>query len=210
MPKPSDFSFDRIGERLDHPDRDPILSADDLVRVQWIEKQWAGCTRLLDVGASDGALTERFLKQSPEHEAVVIEPHPEQAAALLVRLRPYLDRVVFYFCPIERAVLLGLNVKWPDCVLMGEVLEHIDGAETVVGYVTPIGEHQRLVVTVPNRRSASYDGSGRSRWEWPDHKRWFDTRELADLLQYVGGDELIITPIVGEVNDSIWLGAVCR
>jgi hypothetical protein len=199
-----DYTLDRIGERLDHPEREPELAADDLVRVTWILDHTPGIACLLDVGASDGAILRRWLERYPESSAVAVEPHPAHRSALADLPRT----VVVPFRATEGLSLWRANqfsVAW-----LTEVLEH---QETMAAYrmleaLTRVALH--LIVTVPNRDCASTP-EHRQRWQWPDHTQVFTARDLRAALESAGWTVTTLEPIVGEsVDDSIWLGAICQ
>lgn len=204
-----DYSLDRIGERLDNPEAEPMLSQDDYLRLKWIQEKWEDAYRLIDVGASDGGITERFVRRSTQHESIVIEPHAGQRDKLLARLWPFRDRVVFCFSTLEHAIA-KIDGQWADVVLVGEVIEHLEPhiADDFLREICACGLC-RVVITVPNKNAKRYDLQGRSRWQWPDHKQHFTDVTLGLMLarHFTHVD---IEPIVGTLDESIWLGAVCR
>ena len=201
-----DYTLDRIGERLDHPEREPELAADDLVRVNWILDHTPSVRLLLDVGASDGAILKRWLARNPESSAVAVEPHIAHRSALAE-----LPRTVVVPFGMLRAQAMDLwhrnlfIVSW-----LTEVLEHYDAvtAGRILDAVGRVAIH--VVVTVPNRDCASIPAH-RQRWQWPDHKQVFTARDLRAALEAAGWTVTTLEPIVGEsLDDSIWLGAICQ
>ena len=192
----TDFSLDRIGERLDHPDREPILSADDAVRVQWVIDQCGDWDSILDIGASDGAITKRLLEGHPTRAVAVIERHPAHRESLLA-----LNCWGYYGEALDGLVQLPDDTF--EMALLCEVLEH----QTTIMGAALLREAkrvaQRVIVTVPNRNAKTYDSEARARWDWPDHRAYFDAKDVAAL-----GTTVLVEPIVGSLYDSIWLGAV--
>ena len=81
---PVDYSLDRIGDRLDHPEREPILAKDDAVRARWILDRVPPNARVCEVGASDGGITKRLLQRDAAVWA--IERHAAHRAKLALLL----------------------------------------------------------------------------------------------------------------------------
>ena len=198
-----DYTLDRIGERLDHPEREPELAADDLVRVNWILDHTPAVPLLLDVGASDGAILKRWLARNPESSAIAVEPHPAHRSALAELPRTVV--VPFNFtASTEVWQIRHCQMAW-----VTEVLEHQDErtAANILDAICCMTKH--LLVTVPNRDCASIPAH-RQRWQWPDHNQVFTARDLRAALESAGWTVTVLEPIVGEsLDDSIWLGAVC-
>lgn len=194
----TDYSFDRIGERLAHPEREPVLAADDAVRVRWVLDRLhdlAPVRNLVDIGASDGAIAR--LCRPYTSRIAVIECHPDHRHALSDQ---------GFWCYFGDAVA-GLEQMPPgfwDTALLCEVLEHLtyDDAYRLVRQARRVA--RRVIVTVPNRRAGSYEAAGRARWDWPDHRQTFNAMTLMQLTQTSWA-----APIVGAgTHDSIWLGTV--
>jgi hypothetical protein len=211
-----DYSFDRIGDRLDHPDREPELSADDRVRARWVLDHTSHAPPLLDVGASDGALVRQWIEQwcmvwdGDEYDSPVvlaIEPHRGHRKALEC-LRPD----VWTIHDRAELVLPKLSATFLT-IRCTELLEHLDEATGAYILNAAKGLLHRdggLVVTVPNRDCASIPAH-RQRWNWPDHRRHFTASSLRQTLETCGWRLEALEPIVGDrLDDSIWLGAVCR
>lgn len=207
-----DWSLDTIGKRLSGEglsEHEQLLAADDKVRVQWAlgAVAGAGYTDILDIGASDGWLADWWARHG--HRVFTIEQHEAH--------RERLSRLpVFAF---HGDAWLGV-VRFPRIdpltVFCGEILEHMTAHESV-SLVTSIMDcvHPRtLIVTVPNADCASYMPTARARRDWPDHRQQFTAEALASLLSQCCGPDnnyaVRIYPIVGTLDDSIWLGAVCR
>jgi len=205
----TDYTFDRIGERLTFPEREPELSADDYVRVEWVLDLTPAVVPLLDVGASDGSLLARWQATLPPDlsaipiQAVAVEPHAGHRDAL-DRLRHVLvaHTIAEAILPIFRPQLFA--VAW-----CAEVLEHLTDTAGPALLLQLRALSPRLIVTVPNRDCASVP-KHRQRWMWPDHRRIYTARDLRADLEGSGWVIERLDPIVGAtVDDSIWIGAVC-
>jgi hypothetical protein len=203
----TDFSLDRIGDRLSGKNltgQELILAEDDKVRVEWVMRQldteMGG--RLLDIGASDGSLS-RLAYERHGLTPHAIEPHPQHREALHAIAEigwVTFQRAPFCFDSTERTYRFAL---------LCEVMEHQDlesAQKYFLGWALALAE--TVVVTVPNRNAASFEASGRARWDWPDHKSHY-TAEILELVAKAEGRRIDkLEPIVGTLEDSIWLGAV--
>ena len=196
-----DYSLDEIGKRLRGEGLTPeeqILAEDDKVRVLWAREQLKDAYVIYDIGSSDGSVTAGL-----RASIFALDKHPAHTLS---------NRWFFHGEAADG--LLALRV-WDDsawiCVAWcGEIFEHLTLIEGKRILDALPASCQHLVVTVPNRNSASYDASGRSRWDWPDHKRHFTHNHLREWLSSCGWRHERIEPIVGTLEDSIWLGAVAR
>jgi hypothetical protein len=94
--------------------------------------------------------------------------------------------------------------------LCGEIFEHMtpDDGKRILDRLVDFTD--RIVVTVPNRNSVTFDVTGRHRWDWPDHVRYFTQSDFPLWLESNHWNVETLTPIVGTLDDSIWIGAVCR
>ena len=208
-----DYSLDEIGKRLRGEGLTPherILAVDDAARVQWVvgtvgELGWFDT--IIDVGSSDGTIARRFLDMG--RRVYLIEPHEAHREAL-ARLGCW----TFFGTARQALYRMAWPSNGPDdrtLAYCGEVLEHLSQDD---GYEITMRLHarcaSRLIVTVPNCHSATYDQQGRGRWDWPDHKRTFTAESLLAWLTKSFWNVERIDPIVGTLEDSIWLGAVCR
>jgi hypothetical protein len=208
-----DYSLDEIGKRLSGEGLTPeeqILAADDRERVAWVMNRTRRTIPnvIVDVGASDGALARLWLARGDQ--VLAIERHPAHVLSLALS-----GAVCYFGAAVDGLTAFGACGVYCYDVVIAEVLEHLNADDGAV-ILAAIPEHSdygwpRLVVTVPNRQSASFDSSGRSRWIWPDHRRYFTATSLTDWLATCGWIvDGSVTPIVGTLEDSIWLGAVCR
>lgn len=199
----TDFSLDRIGDRLSGKNlsgQELILAVDDKIRVKWIVDrvdEFPG--PILDFGASDGAVS-RAIVEAWNTRCWLIERHPNHAAALMEFAREYGAWVA-----TSQSAMSLLPNDFFGVALVCEVLEHYDRDSGELLLKSLRRSARNLIVTVPNVYSATFDRAGRSRWNWPDHKHHYNAQTFADLLG-VSLDK--IEPIVGTLEDSIWLGAV--
>lgn len=208
-----DFSLDEIGKRLSGEGLTPeeqVLALDDVVRVQWVVNavsRLAWYDTIIDIGSSDGAVAAKFL--ALRRRVYLIEPHAAHRDAL-ARMGCW----TFFGAARDALYRMAWPSNGPDdrtLAYCGEVFEHLSEED---GYHIAMRLHarcaSRLIVTVPNRHSASYDASRRSRWDWPDHKRTFSADSLREWLTGMQWEVETLDPIVGTLEDSIWLGAVAR
>ncbi len=197
----TDWSLDSIGKRLRGEGLsadERVMAEDDAVRVNWAREQFAGKTLIYDIGASDGSVTDDLYMT-----VLAIESHPDHAP----------PRNRWWFCgPAIDGLKSVPNfaAEVVEAAWCGEIIEHLteqDGKDLLAA-IPPYCD--TLILTVPNRDAVSYEASGRSRWGWPDHKRFFNQSTLPLWLESCGWRVEKLEPIVGTLDDSIWLGAVCR
>lgn len=156
--------------------------------------------RVLDVGCGTGQLG-RFLKMRQECQVDGIELLPEVAR----QARNYLDIVIND--DAMRAIPLLPEGEY-DCVVMGDVLEHlIDPEKALAGTARAMKQGATLLVSVPNvaHWSVIY-GLLKGIWKYEDagildrtHLRFFTRQGIVNLLQDVGFQveqiQLIVTPL---------------
>jgi hypothetical protein len=211
-----DYSLDRIGERLAHPEREPQLSADDQARVDWVVETAAsylhGAPYIVDVGSSDGAVISRVLVRLLQTHAFCIEPHPAHGLTLPKTLREF-DVEDRAWCRFDR-----FPCPTPvECqgALLTEVLEHWEPAQarSNLEYLRmQLAPRSFVVVTVPNADDVDFANS-RRRSTWPDHRMFFYGWSLHALLETCGYKVRGINRIVPTDKDerqSIWLGCVAQ
>jgi hypothetical protein len=202
----TDWSLDAIGKRLRGEGlsaEERVLAEDDKVRVAWVLDHSRPFWNVVDVGASDGSIADA-MRELHNPGLFLIERHPAHVAALSTR-----GMWMFYGEAIDGLKALPYMYERTAC-LCGELLEHLS-QEDGAALLRAIGDSIRdLIVTVPNRNAVSYEATGRSRWGWPDHVRWFNQSDLPLWLESCGWNVVTLEPIVGTLDDSIWLGAVCR
>jgi hypothetical protein len=200
-----DWSHDRIGDRLagvNLTDLERVLAADDKQRAWWVLDHASDFKTVIDIGASDGTFSKELASRGKR--AFAIERHPAHQESLCK-----LGNVWVYFGEATDGLVALDGASNPETTvaLLCEVLEHldVDHGERILRAIPC----SHLIVTVPNRKSPTYDKAGRSRWSWPDHRRGFDRDSLTLALMVTGWKPMKVEPIVGMYNDSIWLGAVC-
>jgi SAM-dependent methyltransferase len=195
----SDY-IDRIGDRLDHPERVPKeyahLIADDRQRVERILSIPVS-GRVLDVGCSDGAITRRIA----ETWGIAMPIGADLRAT-----------------ECDYGLTWDCRTPWPylhlapfDAVYACEVFEHMTAADAdfsmgnICAVLKPGGS---LILTVPNRHPHDlYEVGCRSRWAWPDHRSSWTAEHLWNWLGHWGFGEWHPLPLYdGErFEDSIWL-----
>jgi hypothetical protein len=207
----TDYSLDQIGKRLrgeNLTDEEKILAADDKVRVEWVRDQLKHADYIYDIGASDGSVTATL-----DATVFLLESHPAHRDALARS-----GRWCFLGDAEDGLKQLPIIDGGLEKAYCGEVLEHLS-PEKGAAILHAIPMHcQWLIVTVPHCPVVGdiYGPQGRSRWDWPDHVRRFWPDSLDKWLRSCGWEPYSLThdstvdPIVGTIEDSIWLGAVCR
>ncbi len=189
-----DYSLDRIGERIDRPELSPMLSSDDAVRVQWVLSAAPKSGRIVDIGASDGAISKRLAVKP-----WVIERHPAHRDALAALSE------MGAWCSFGDAfdALPAFPDRFFDAALLCEVLEHHsdDDAHRLLYEAKRVA--RTVIVTVPNCNCESYKRDRRQRYDYPDHRSFYDARSLREMC-----NTSMVVPLVGELHDSIWLGAI--
>lgn len=160
---------DRIGDRLDHPERVPPefqhLIADDQQRVARILSiPVAG--HVLDVGCSDRSITKRIAQRWLGATVVGVDKDEWDIRQPPPRAEPF------------------------DAIFCCEVLEHLTDREAhlarthLLARLKPEGT---LVITVPNIRCALHYTVGcRDRWRWPDHRSAWRYEKLHKFLVGAG------------------------
>lgn len=93
-------------------------------------------------------------------------------------------------------LMMGNSIPFPDqsfdCILMDNVLEHIERPNIIIKEVVRVLRNQgKLVVGVPGIKGYAYD---------PDHKVFYDKNQLSDLLSGEGFklESHFYTPIKSE------------
>ncbi|MBI2504134.1 MAG: glycosyltransferase, partial [Candidatus Latescibacteria bacterium] len=146
--------------------------------------------RILEVGCAAGELGRHLQERQPGVEVVGVELNP-QAADLA---RRHLARVIEG--NIEELPFLPFAEGYFDCVVLGDVLEHLRDPEAVLrqllAYLHPVG---CVVCSIPNIRhqSVMLDLMVNGRWRYRDeglldrtHLRFFTRIELGELLDRLG------------------------
>ncbi len=150
----------------------------------------ATAKRILEVGCAAGEMGRYLQERQPGTEVVGLELNP-RAAALA---RQHLGRVIEG--NIEELDFLPYPEGYFDCVVLGDVLEHLRDPEAVLrkllGYLHPQGA---LVCSIPNIRhqSVMLDLLVNGRWRYRDeglldrtHLRFFTRTEISELLDRLG------------------------
>jgi cyclopropane fatty-acyl-phospholipid synthase-like methyltransferase len=191
---------DRIGQRLNDPKSVPAefhhLIGDDHQRVTRL-LQFPLAGRVLDVGCSDGAITQKLADAWPG----------VQVTGCDVRASDYRPSFLW---DIRHPTLPTLPYH---AIVACEVFEHLtdaDAESALANLMDHLDTGGQLIVTVPNRHPHDlYEVSCRSRWAWPDHRSAWTWDKLRNFLQpYFGRDGWLekVPLYPGEQErDSIWL-----
>ena len=161
-------------------------------------------SRILDVGCAAGALGERIKRARPNAVVHGID----RATDALAEARGRLDRVFE----------LDLDAPLPaieeyDCIIFGDVLEHLEDPWRVIREFTPrvpIGGH--VIASIPNIRyyKVLRDLVWRGRFEYQErgildstHLRFFTLHEMRHLFEQAGLRVLSTRPRICGGNDLI-------
>ena len=160
-------------------------------RCDWIVGK-ARASRILDVGCSQGINSILLAKEGAEVTGIDVElPSVEYARKAV---EPFKDSLVTNpeFLNID-FLLYDAEGKKFNCVVMTEVLEHVEDPEQFVEKaVSLLDDRGRLVVTVPFGINP-----------FPDHKRTYYCFDLYSLLnQYIRVVEMKFF--------DMWVGFVCE
>ena len=156
---------------------------------------------VLDIGCGTGALGAAYRRLNPR--AVLLGIEHDEAAARLAASR--LDQVILD--DIETAPLPAAWQGRVDCLIYGDVLEHLRQPEAVLrrhlGALAPDGV---VLACIPNVEHWSFlDRLLRGGWRYETqglfdrtHLRWFTRQGMADFLDGVGLAPLDAAPRVFE------------
>ncbi|MCL4541901.1 MAG: class I SAM-dependent methyltransferase [Chloroflexi bacterium] len=158
--------------------------------------------RILDVGCATGRLGAALKEQRPERKVIGVEP--SDAAREQAALR--LDQVV---TPEELGRLLPSWQQSFDCLIYGDVLEHLPDPWSIVSSHRPLLRAQGLAIaTCPNAQCwRIWLPFIRGTWSYADgglrdigHLRWFTGSTLSTLFRHAGYStvEIVHKPLRGK------------
>ena len=147
--------------------------------------------RILDVGAADGTLGTFLLAQRPGREVHGIEADATLAATASSRLTS------LYTGDVEAVDWARFDGGGPfDCVVLGDVLEHLrDPGAVLAAVAARVSPGGTVIVSVPNIRHVSAWWSIFVRGSFPlrsrglfdaTHLRWFTRRDTEELVRGAG------------------------
>ncbi len=156
--------------------------------------EWA--TRVLDVGCASGAFGG-LLKSLGVSEVIGIEVEPDVCAAA----QDVLDCAI---CGDIETMDLPFEGGYFDCIVFGDVLEHLKNPGEVLKRVAPfLGPDGEVLASIPNVRF--YDvirALGDGRWEYQDagildrtHLRFFTAVEMQKLFADAGYEVVKLLPL---------------
>lgn len=146
------------------------------------------CQYILDVGCAEGVTGRAIKEQRPGAKVVGIENNQDAAN----KARRVLDRVIVG--DVE-SVDLEFGERPFDCILFGDVLEHlIDPWSTLRKYRKSLDKNGCVVVSIPNIQHYSVIlGLIKGDWSYQDrgildrtHLRFFTYKEVVKLLDQPG------------------------
>lgn len=147
-----------------------------------------GCRTFLDVGCGDGVTGRAIKEKYPGARVVGIEVRPKAAQAAAA----VLDRVL---CRAVDAALADLQDERFDCLLFGDILEHlVDPWKTLQVAAQLLAPGGAAVASLPNVQHYSVLlNLARGRWTYTarglldrTHLRFFTYREAVRLLAGAG------------------------
>ena len=172
---------------------DPLAAAYENPRPELAARVPRHARRILDLGCASGALGASLKARQPCHVLGV-----ELVPGLAARAQEHLDEVLV-------ADLEALNfseLPRADCLVCGDVLEHLVAPERVLadaaGLLAPGGT---VVVSLPNVRYWETFWQLGAKGTWPrrsvgifdrTHLRWFTLRDAHGLLAEAGCDVLAV------------------
>ena len=159
---------------------------------------------VLEVGCGAGALGKAFKRINPTTTYIGVELMPGPAA----QAREVLDHVIEGDISQQALTTLPGNVRQVDCLVFGDVLEHLVNPAAVLRQLLPwLKEDGQLLVCIPNVQHWSVLANLLT-GQWPQHDqglfdrthlRWFTKQSIRALLEDMGLQIQSITPrIFGE------------
>ncbi len=161
----------------------------DYANPELLEKIPLAARCVLDVGCAQGALGEAYLRRNPNARMLGIDIDAEAVAHAAARLTEAVCSDV-ESQPMPFAVPEGI-----DCIVYGDVLEHLREPWTVLAehskYLTPDGtvlicmpnvEHWRFALALLN---GSFDYEEQGLFD-RTHLRWFTPRTMGKILTEAG------------------------
>jgi len=157
-----------------------------------------GVKRVLDIGCGEGILGKRLLQKGAK-EVVGVEINPEAAE----KASKNLSRIV---CGNVEAVNLPFDEGYFDCIILGDVIEHLkDPLSVINNLIKYLSDSGVVVASIPNvRYYRVMNMLVEGRWRYEDsgildktHLRFFTKKEMEELFAKAG---LEITGIIANIN----------
>ena len=157
-------------------------------RVDLIELIPKGARRILDVGCSVGK-TGKLLKEKGFEEIFGVEIDPKAAE----QAKPFYKEVIVG--DVERDIL-PFSKGFFDCILCGDVLEHlVDPWSVLISHKKILADNGAIICSIPNIRFYRVLKSliFRGRWDYTDlgildrtHLRFFTIKTIEDMFRETG------------------------
>ena len=154
---------------------------------------------VLEVGCGAGALGRAFKRINPTTTYIGVELMPGPAA----QARDVLDHVIEGDISQQPLTTLPGNIQQVDCLVFGDVLEHLVDPAAVLRQLLPwLKEDGQLLACIPNVQHWSVLANLLS-GQWPQedqgifdrtHLRWFTKQSIRTLLEDQGLQIQSITP----------------
>ena len=135
--------------------------------------------RVLELGSGQGDFALELLRRYPGIELVGLD-RSQTGVAISQRKAP---AAAFFMCDLEQPFGLAARFSgWATHAVCSEVLEHVGDPAIVLQHLWPwLAPGGKLVITVPGGPKSAFD-------RHIGHRRHFDPRDLAALLQQAGFD----------------------
>ena len=169
---------------------------------------------VLEVGCGAGALGREFKRINPTTIYIGVELMPGPAS----QAREVLDYVIEGDISLQPLTTLPGNIQQVDCLVFGDVLEHLVDPAAVLRQLLPwLKDDGQLLACIPNVQHWSVLANLLS-GQWPQedqglfdrtHLRWFTKQSIRSLFEEVGLQIQSITPrVFGEEKAQSFVKAL--
>jgi SAM-dependent methyltransferase len=133
--------------------------------------------RLLDVGCGTGDFALAFQKAFSKGQYLGVDVSRVGIEICRAKVRGARFETVDLMQPVSVA---AADLGWANAVICSEVLEHVDGPETILANLKPyLAEKAVVLITVPGGPMSAFD-------RHIGHRRHFTNPELKSLLELAG------------------------